>query len=209
MGKCDAEAVLKFNGWKVEYRAGGWVRVRDDTGVTVFLRVLPTGEGGAKRFRAHLALMSSSDPITARTWRDVPFASIEGHILIATSYGDAVRALMEQPAEVELSGSLADLNRYFDETEFSTGGHIPTDVVIAEPGEPRANFELVRPPDGRITDEFLENLAEMYRWLVESGKAPAPGIAETADVPVRTVHRWVGEARKRGFLPPGIKGRAG
>jgi len=28
-------------------------------------------------------------------------------------------------------------------------------------------------------------------------------------VPVTTAHRWVKEARRRGFLPPGQKGRRG
>jgi len=34
-------------------------------------------------------------------------------------------------------------------------------------------------------------------------------LAEANGVPVSTVHRWVKEARRRGFLPPGRPGRSG
>ncbi len=34
-------------------------------------------------------------------------------------------------------------------------------------------------------------------------------LAKEADVPVGTVHRWILEARRRGFLPPARQGRAG
>ena len=40
--------------------------------------------------------------------------------------------------------------------------------------------------------------------------APRVGLEDgVGDVPVTTAHRWVKEARRRGFLPPGRKGRRG
>lgn len=62
---------------------------------------------------------------------------------------------------------------------------------------------------GRLTDEFLNTVADAYRWFTDRGQAPAPGISELSGAPVRTVHRWVLEARKRGILPPARTGRAG
>lgn len=67
----------------------------------------------------------------------------------------------------------------------------------------------VTAPDGRITEGFLKSVASAYLWLTSAGLRPAPGIAEMAGVPVRTVHRWVSDARKRGILPPARPGRAG
>ena len=55
----------------------------------------------------------------------------------------------------------------------------------------------------RMTDDFLAGIAHRYSELVDVGRMPAPAIAEAEGVPVRTVHRWVYEARKRGMLPPG------
>jgi hypothetical protein len=34
-------------------------------------------------------------------------------------------------------------------------------------------------------------------------------LAEESDVPVGTVHRWILEARRRGFLPSARQGRVG
>lgn len=67
----------------------------------------------------------------------------------------------------------------------------------------------VTAPEGRLTDEFLKTVADAYLWMTVSGRHPAPSIAEMAKVPVSRVHRWVCEARKRGFLPPSRPGRAG
>lgn len=76
-----------------------------------------------------------------------------------------------------------------------------------DPGEEPA--PLVK-PEGRITDEFLKDLARTYGWLVASkNTAPATVIAEQAGAPVATVRRWISNARQRGFLPPGRPGRAG
>lgn len=209
--KCDAWRVLRFNNWDVTFWPGGWARAIDETGVTITLRLLPVGEGDAVRLRVHATLMSSAKPVTARMWRDVPLAEIEQHVMIWGRVKD-LRPHFEamlQPSEIESLQS-EDLVRYFEETEpLPVGSSIPRSTLVADDGEPRADFTLIRPPDGRISNEFLENLAEMYRWAVESGKAPAPAIANTANAPVRTVHRWVAEARKRGFLPPAIRGKAG
>ena len=64
-------------------------------------------------------------------------------------------------------------------------------------------------PEGRLTDEFLRDLAEVYLNLAAAGRHPAPPIAEHVNRPVRTVHRWIALARKRGHLPPATQGRVG
>ncbi len=65
-------------------------------------------------------------------------------------------------------------------------------------------------PTGRpYPDSFYQAVATAYDGLLECGRPPAPTIAEANKVPVTTVHRWVRETRKRGFLPPATPGKAG
>ncbi|GAA4664048.1 helix-turn-helix domain-containing protein [Amycolatopsis dongchuanensis] len=62
-------------------------------------------------------------------------------------------------------------------------------------------------PDG--TDAFYEEVARAYKQYAEESRAPAAAIARETGVPVRTVHRWISEARRRGHLPAGRRGRVG
>jgi hypothetical protein len=68
---------------------------------------------------------------------------------------------------------------------------------------------VLRRPDGSDPEGFYRTVAAAYGQYAEESHAPAKLIAEEAGVPVTTVHRWVREARRRGFLPPGRKGRTG
>ncbi|HET9889664.1 MAG TPA: hypothetical protein VFQ42_04110 [Mycobacterium sp.] len=58
-------------------------------------------------------------------------------------------------------------------------------------------------------DDFYRSVATAYNEAVAATARPAKVLAEEAGVPVGTVHRWVNEARRRGFLPPTTQGRAG
>lgn len=69
--------------------------------------------------------------------------------------------------------------------------------------------EPLRRPNGLLTDDFLRRLSAAYLELAMKDRAPAPAIARQTGAPVRTVHRWIAEARKRGHLPPGRRGRVG
>ena len=64
-------------------------------------------------------------------------------------------------------------------------------------------------PDGRDPDAFYEQVAVAYRDVVQTTPKVAKVLADEANVPVGTVHRWIMEARRRGFLPPARQGRAG
>lgn len=68
---------------------------------------------------------------------------------------------------------------------------------------------VLKPPTDGLTEDFLSRLAAAYRELVLAKRAPAPAIAEQTGAPVGTVHRWIAESRKRGHLPPAVRGRAG
>jgi hypothetical protein len=73
----------------------------------------------------------------------------------------------------------------------------------------RRGSALLKVPPGAKPDWFYERLAAAYSSLALRSNRPAVLLAERNGVPVTTVHRWVKEARRRGFLPPGQKGRRG
>jgi hypothetical protein len=83
-----------------------------------------------------------------------------------------------------------------------------------ESHEPLTREPLTR-PDGNDPDAFYEQVAEAYRDVVQTTPKVAKVLAEEASaatgtkVPVGTVHRWILEARRRGFLPTARQGRAG
>lgn len=73
-------------------------------------------------------------------------------------------------------------------------------------GRTRARLTV---PAGAKPDGFYKRVAEVYRELAGWTNRPAVELAAANKVPVTTAHRWVKEARRRGFLPPGQKGRRG
>lgn len=81
------------------------------------------------------------------------------------------------------------------------------------PGLSETNRAIAMPalpgrPDRSDPDRFYRMVAEVYRWRAERSSKPALLMAEQADVPVATARRWIAEARRRGHLAPGSRGRA-
>lgn len=58
-------------------------------------------------------------------------------------------------------------------------------------------------------EDFAERVAWYYRVFAGLSSKPAKAIADHSGVPVTTVRGWIREARLRGKLPPGTKGKAG
>jgi hypothetical protein len=208
--------------WRLLCAPGGWARVtRPADQTTVYMRLRGTGEGPRQRLNVHSVVMESDSPISTHVWRNVPFQDVEdvandAHPVLAALPVNPWRELLLQPADQEAL-DVRDLEGLFgtpDEIKSMDG---PDPVVTgamlilaAGDGAPIGEQPppLVRP--GRITDDFLKDLARTYRWLIASGhNAPATAIAEESGAPVATVRRWIVNARQRGFLPPGRPGRAG
>lgn len=63
-------------------------------------------------------------------------------------------------------------------------------------------------PDGRNPDRFYWLVARAHGEAVLAGRRPAPSMAAEAGVPVRTATSWIREARRRGKLPPGHRGKS-
>lgn len=64
-------------------------------------------------------------------------------------------------------------------------------------------------PGGMDPELFYQLVAAAYNEYVRETRAAGARIAEEAGVPVTTAHRWIREARRRGFLPLGQRGKTG
>lgn len=92
-----------------------------------------------------------------------------------------------------------------DDDDGVTLGVLRAQVPERRPRSPRR--KLLGRPDGG--DGFYERVAAAYRSATETSDTPAVVLAGENDVPVETMRRWIKEARRRGLLEPGRKGRAG
>ena len=105
-------------------------------------------------------------------------------------------------AMMELAANSGQVQR----VEAASEPHPPAGPLLAPH---RRGSALLKVPPGAKPDWFYERLAVAYSNLALRSNRPAVLLAERNGVPVTTVHRWVKEARRRGFLPPGQKGRRG
>lgn len=168
----------------------------------IYLRVArdSSGQPGVRE-----AVMVSEEPISAASWRTVPFDLAR---MFAKGIGDENSSPMLANVGNVLGAtgaafSLADsLEALFEDSATRA-------VVVDRGGASSGSLSALKPPMDGLTDEFLDDLAAAYRELVVAKRAPAPAIAEQTGRPVGTVHRWIGEARKRGHLPPAQRGKAG
>lgn len=149
----------------------------------------------------------TEDTLSGRTWRRIPFSALEMYLKLPD-----ISEILTAPCDVA-PPTLEGLADYFAATAHlvDVGATMPSDMFVSDGGEesPKGKFPILKAPEGRLTDEYLQDVAQAYRWLTDANQSPAPAIADMAGVPVRTVHRWVYEARKRGILPPARSGRAG
>jgi hypothetical protein len=72
---------------------------------------------------------------------------------------------------------------------------------------PPVKFEV--PSTVPYPDAFYAAVADAYRFLSLASTRPAVELADANDVPATTSRRWIKEARRRGLLAPGQKGRRG
>lgn len=224
---------LGIDQWDIEVRPWGWLRLREQSGggPSVFLRYQLAGPPKQERLELQSVVMQggTSEALSGRVWRRIPLSQIEEALtswLVQMPFNAPTEAVARNAAQAResfMSGSdLSDvespsldfLDEYFDQTEDLATMFfkpMPSNSLVSDgtEGLPAGKIPQIKAPEGRLTDEFLGDVAEAYRWLTDAKKAPAPAISEMTNVPVRTVHRWIYEARKRNILPPARPGRAG
>jgi hypothetical protein len=72
----------------------------------------------------------------------------------------------------------------------------------------RSRPRLNRRQGATGVDQFYGDVAVAYRSAAAESNKPAVLLAEENGIPVETVRRWIKEARRRGHLPAGRRGRA-
>ena len=185
----------------LSYLKGGWVLWnRSIPGTTEGLQVyahLYAEEEGARGEIYEIAVRGRN--LTTDKLRSIPLAHIE--TLANTHPGFK--------PHVEGTDQHA-IGKAFEQV-VQQGNRVLLDAAhrkASEPHEPLTRKPLTR-PDGSNPDAFYQQVAEAYRDVVQTTPKVAKVLADEAHVPVGTVHRWVLEARRRGFLPLARQGRAG
>jgi hypothetical protein len=172
---------------------GGWVQwsraIPGTTkGLTVRAQLLTPREGGPSEI---VRLTVEGRNLTADKLRTIPLGHIEA----------AAKANPDFSPHIE--GRQDPIGESFDEIRRQANGHILAKAYRHKPHEPLSR------PDGSNPDVFYQQVAEAYRDVVQDHRNVAVVLAKEADVPVGTVHRWIVEARRRGFLPAARVGRVG
>jgi hypothetical protein len=172
---------------------GGWVRHYDDQHPEpVWVRVQATPEG--RLVIRELYLSADNDLGTERLDSDqlrrLSLARIESRVNQSKEL--VLKELDEEPGPKEPRGP----------TKRTPMVRASTTI--------RVHGEGLGPPHPRPKpDSFYQQVASDYLDAASVSRRPAVNLAKGAGVPVSTVHGWVKEARRRGFLPPGQRGRRG
>lgn len=196
---------------------GGWVRVDDPKTLPgpLYMRLQPDTDG---RWRTvELYLDSQGTAITGEMMRRAPIARVEALFADLREQQDHLEQRINLPG-VPMSvlashyghtfgsratGWVADAHR----SQIPGSGVKPAKRVEKRPGpdddEPPP---LHAPNGGRLTNEFLDQVARAYRAAVRRGEWPAPAIAAQAGVSVHAARKWIYTARKRGIMESGRQG---
>jgi hypothetical protein len=181
---------------------GGWVRVTIDDEPPFDVRVRPNERG---RLRIIELRLGPGGPIDSNTLRRVQLARVEAQVNGAASLRERIIAGLELPATMEFDWKFVSAGAQIDQriTTAATGHK----VVATRAKRPTARLHV--PTSNPKPARFYKQVAELYIRLTDASRRPAAELAEAAGVPVSTAHRWVREARRRGFLPPGQRGFRG
>lgn len=187
----------------MSYLADGWVlwnRPAPGTtaGVTVYAHLYAEKEG-ARGEIFELAVRGRN--LTTDKLRSIPLGHIETLANTNPDFRPHVEGTEQHPIGEAFEQVVQQANRVM-----INEAHRKANEADREAREPRA--PLTR-PDGKDPDAFYQRVAEAYRDVAQTTPKVAKVLAEEAHVPPGTVHRWVLEARRRGFLSTARQGRAG
>jgi hypothetical protein len=132
----------------------------------------------------------------------------DGHLIVTGVLIEADEVTTETLRQVQPSRILAALRLSPGEDDDS-GTTLGDLRRRAKPKLRPAKREVIGRPDGSDPDGFYRRFAMAYRSAATESNKPAVILAAENGVPVETVRRWIKEARRRGHLGPGRKGRAG
>ena len=161
-------------------------------GARVFVRVEPAPDG-----RLALTGLRIEGQLSAELLREIPVGRIEAAANAQLVVGQPAGAPVgSRPPASGPPGT-------YDDGWETAGG------VLVERPVSRRRLRVGETEGRGRPDSFYEAVAAAYRNLARRSSRPAAELAEEHGVPVTTAHRWVKEARRRGFLAPGRPGKAG
>ena len=219
-------------GTQYGFRPGGWVEVRHSDTPRFLARFAPDEAG---RLVPVALVLEPARPIDSTMLQRLRLVSVEAYVNrpeVRRRVLGSIDQPTDNPQHQHLLEALAALTL---EPPISQDAvvHPPSIAARAQVGnatvriEQAAETETAQPirpiktprlgtavdlssaPAGRKPDHFYLEVANQYGDLVATSNRPAAELAEFHGIPVTTVHRWVKEARRRGFLGPGRKGRRG
>lgn len=203
----------------------GWVATSTEDGVDVHIRVRPRADGQL----VVTGVLIEAEEVTTDTLRHV----YPARILAAAAMGaqpstrswrlstsDGRPRLTDSPpiegepfsVPVDVSVDRDALLKHYADAD--DGGTTLGDLRSRTKRQlqPEKREPLGRPGDfaavGR-PDDFYSRFAAAYRSAAIESNKPAVILSEENGVPVETIRRWTKEARRRGHLEAGRKGRAG
>jgi hypothetical protein len=194
---------------------GGLIRYTSDNGTVAYLLFSPTPQG---RLALTEFFVPSEDDMTAEDLRSIRLSRIkawanspDNRELILDKINDPRPDLHTAAAHFNTTFGKAD--HWVAEMLAASIGKAPQPSLPEEitPSRHRRRWQarLKVPTERPYPDNFYRRVAELYSYLATTCDRPAAEIAVANNVPVTTVHRWVKESRRRGFLAPGRRGRAG
>jgi hypothetical protein len=175
--------------WVYTFHGGGWMLAENQRGERVTVRFQLSERGRLEPVELRL----DGPVLDSSTLRRLPLTIME------TFANTVWRGELRDMLDVQPVGDLHD--RSIMPPQFGEPGSIRRSIV-------RKTARL-KVPDGPKPDSFYQQVAKVYGHLARGSNRPAVELAEVNGVPVTTAHRWVKEARRRGFLAPGQKGRRG
>ncbi|MFH0244445.1 hypothetical protein ACGRHY_18975 [Streptomyces sp. HK10] len=183
----------------LSFGASGWIRVTwSDRPYRVLAR---TVERDGRRVIADLVIRSDGH-VDSKVMKKVPVSWLES----TANVPDRARQLSAgESGGGSNTPSGTPMSSVLDELEIAIDGMAMAALSTQEP----VTRERLARPDGTNPEEFYAHVASAYHDVVQRTSAVAPVLAEEAGVPVATVRRWIQESRRRGFLPPARRGRAG
>jgi hypothetical protein len=177
------------------YFQGGWVRYYDSQHPEpVWVRVQPTPEGRLVIRELYLTADNDlgSERIDTEQLRRLSPSRIEATLNTPGDKALILDRIGKGPGPKEPRGPAKPSPM----VRGSVSGHVHGEGLVPPPGRPRP-------------DSFYQQVASDYLAAASVSVRPSVNLAKGAGVPVSTVRGWVAEARRRGFLPPGQKGRRG
>lgn len=177
------------------YFQGGWVRHYDSQHPEpVWVRVQPTPEGRLVIRELYLTADNDlgSERIDTEQLRRLSPSRIEATLNRPEEKALILERIDKAPGPKEPHGPAKRTPMVRSETSWDVHG----EGLVPPPGRPRP-------------DSFYQKVASEYLEAASVSARPSVNLATGAGVPVSTVRGWVAEARRRGFLPPGQKGRRG